>query len=161
LRGNIHVSAANGEMRLAADWVGKNGRARKLRDAEVSAARQKVGAVVCVKACGHEGGLASGRQQRLAFRASDHQALFQKVDHRTQLPRQQGPALRHGHERVDRLLRTSTVKRRVHSLFRQGCLLYDLIPNMPEAHLRPLIERYAELIHQNATFADALGDHIK
>ncbi len=27
---------------------------------------------------------------------------------------------------MDRLLRTSTVKRRVHSLFRQGCLLYDL-----------------------------------
>src|SRR5208283_775181 len=28
---------------------------------------------------------------------------------------------------MDRQLRTSTVKRRVHSLFRQGCLLYDLI----------------------------------
>jgi hypothetical protein len=51
-RGNIHVSAANGETRLAADWVGKNGRARKLCDAEVSAARHKVGAVVCVKAVG-------------------------------------------------------------------------------------------------------------
>ena len=51
-RGNIHVSAADGETRLAADWVGKGGRARKLRDAEVSAARQKVGAVVCVKAAG-------------------------------------------------------------------------------------------------------------
>ena len=49
-RGNIHVSAADGETRLAADWVGKGGRARKLRDAEVSAARQKVGAVVRVKA---------------------------------------------------------------------------------------------------------------
>ena len=51
-RGDIHVSAADGETRLAADWVGKGGRARKLRDAEVSAARQKVGAVVCVKAVG-------------------------------------------------------------------------------------------------------------
>jgi len=61
---------------------------------------------------------------------------------------------------MDRLLRTSTVKRRVHSLFRQGCLLYDLIPNMPEARLRPLIERYAELLRQNASFAGAfdLGD---
>jgi len=49
-RANIHVTAADGETRLAADWVGKGGRARKLRDAEVSAARQKVGAVVCVKA---------------------------------------------------------------------------------------------------------------
>jgi len=33
---------------------------------------------------------------------------------------------------MDRLLRTSTAKRHVHSLFRQGCLLYELIPNMPE-----------------------------
>jgi len=38
---------------------------------------------------------------------------------------------------MDRSLRTSTVKRRVHSLFRQGCLLYDLISNMPEERLRP------------------------
>ncbi|MCB1539589.1 MAG: IS4 family transposase [Rhodoblastus sp.] len=51
-RGNIHVRAGDGETRLAADWVGKGGRARKLRDAEISAARQKVGAVVCVKAAG-------------------------------------------------------------------------------------------------------------
>ena len=46
----IHVSAADGETRLAAAWVGKGGRARKLRDAEVTAGRHKVGAVVCVKA---------------------------------------------------------------------------------------------------------------
>ena len=52
IRGNIHVSAADGETRLAADWVGKGGRACKLRDAEITAARQKVGAVVCVKARG-------------------------------------------------------------------------------------------------------------
>ena len=30
----------------------------------------------------------------------------------------------------DRMLKTNTVKRRVHSLFRQGCMLYDLIPMM-------------------------------
>jgi hypothetical protein len=34
LRGNIHVTDASGETRDAADWVGKGGRARKLRDAE-------------------------------------------------------------------------------------------------------------------------------
>ena len=100
-RGNIHVTAPDGETRLAADWVGKGGRAHKLRDAEISAARQKVGAVVCVKAAGMKEALASGRQRRLALRASDHQALFQKVDHRTQLPRQQGSALRNGHERAE------------------------------------------------------------
>ena len=49
-RGNIHVTAANGETRDAANWVGKGGRARKLRGAEVTAGRHKVGAVVCVHA---------------------------------------------------------------------------------------------------------------
>jgi len=49
-RGNIHVSAADGETRPAAAWVGKGGRARKLRNAEVTAGRHKVGAVVCVRA---------------------------------------------------------------------------------------------------------------
>jgi hypothetical protein len=51
-RGNIHVTTADGETRLAAEWVGKGGRARKLPDAEISAARHKVAAVVCVKAAG-------------------------------------------------------------------------------------------------------------
>ena len=39
---------------------------------------------------------------------------------------------------MDRLLKSNTVKRRGHSLFRQGCLYYDAIPNMPESTLRPL-----------------------
>ena len=34
---------------------------------------------------------------------------------------------------MDRLLKANTSKRRTHSLFRQGCLLYDLMPNMPES----------------------------
>ena len=42
---------------------------------------------------------------------------------------------------MDRQLRTSAVKRRVHSPFRQGRQLYDLIPNTAEQRLRPLIER--------------------
>src|SRR5208283_439488 len=58
---------------------------------------------------------------------------------------------------MDRQLRTSTAKRRVHSLFRQGCLLYDLIPNMPEERLRPLVERYEELLRQNRSFSQAFG----
>jgi hypothetical protein len=32
----------------------------------------------------------------------------------------------------DRMLKTNTSKRREHSLFRQGCMVYDLIPTMPE-----------------------------
>ena len=49
-RGNIHVTAADGEKRAAADWVGKGGRARMLRDARVTADEHPVGAVVCVHA---------------------------------------------------------------------------------------------------------------
>src|SRR6202795_3248888 len=50
-RGNIHVTDAAGETRPAADWVGKSGRARKLRGARVTASHAyKVGAVVCVHA---------------------------------------------------------------------------------------------------------------
>lgn len=49
-RGNIQVAAETGETRLAADWVGKGGRARMLRDVELTAARCKVPAVVCVHA---------------------------------------------------------------------------------------------------------------
>ena len=57
----------------------------------------------------------------------------------------------------DSMLKTNTVKRRVHSLFRQGCMLYDLIPNMPEARLRPLMERFAQMLHEQPLFADVFG----
>ena len=47
----------------------------------------------------------------------------------------------------DRTLRTSTTKRRTHSLLRQGVILYELIPTMPEHKLLPLMERFADLLH--------------
>ncbi len=51
-RGNIYVTDADGQTRPAAEWVGKGGRARKLRDARVTAPGRQVGAVVCVRAKG-------------------------------------------------------------------------------------------------------------
>ena len=42
-RGNIHVTAADGEIRTAAAWVGRGGRARVLRDAVVTAERYRGG----------------------------------------------------------------------------------------------------------------------
>ncbi len=190
-RGNIHVSAADGETRLAADWVGKGGRARKLRDAEVSAARQKVGAVVCVKApsmkeawhlAASDGSLTAPQIITLYAKRWTIEPSFRdskdlrfgmgmstlRIDNPQRRDRLlllnafaillltllgvAGESLG-----MDRLLRTSTLKRRVHSLFRQGCLLYDLIPNMPEGRLRPLIERYTNLLRQNAAFVEAFG----
>ena len=64
----------------------------------------------------------------------------------------------------DRDLRTSTTSRRTHSLFRQGCMLYQLIPTMPEHRLRPLIETFAKLVatsarlHRNLQFSIKQGD---
>src|SRR4051794_21686073 len=49
-RGNIHVTDADGQTRPATEWVGKGGRARKLRDARVTAQGRQVGGVVCVHA---------------------------------------------------------------------------------------------------------------
>jgi hypothetical protein len=48
--GNIHVIADDGEKHAAADWVGKGGRARMLRDARVTTDEHPVGAVVRVHA---------------------------------------------------------------------------------------------------------------
>ena len=57
----------------------------------------------------------------------------------------------------DRLLKTNTAKRRIHSLFRQGCMLYDLIPTMPEHRLRPLIERFAEMLAAQPCSLETFG----
>ena len=48
----------------------------------------------------------------------------------------------------DRLLKSNTSKHRQHSLFAQGCLLYDLIPNMPQHRVLPLLERFDLMIKE-------------
>lgn len=59
---------------------------------------------------------------------------------------------------MDRMLKANTTQRRVHSLFRQGCMLYELIPGMPEHRLRPLLERFAELINDKQMFRKAFSN---
>ena len=58
---------------------------------------------------------------------------------------------------MDRHLKSNTVKTRTHSLFRQGCMLYDLIPNMPEHRLTPLINRYAEILQQSRVITETFA----
>jgi len=53
---------------------------------------------------------------------------------------------------MDRLLKSNTSKTRTHSLFRQGCMLYELIPNMPEHRLTPLMEKFAEAVSRIGLF---------
>jgi hypothetical protein len=55
----------------------------------------------------------------------------------------------------DRYLKSNTTKRRTHSLFRQGCMLYELIPTMPELRLLPLVQRFAEMLAEIPVFAGA------
>jgi Transposase DDE domain len=58
---------------------------------------------------------------------------------------------------MERYLKANTVKRRTYSLFRQGCMYYQAIPNMPEHRLRPLVERFAQLVCEQAVFRETFG----
>jgi hypothetical protein len=164
-RGNIHVTDADGQTKPAVEWVGKGGRARKLRDACVTAKGQQVGAVVCVQAKGMKEPwcLATSQREATAATLVNHYARRWTIEpqFRDTKDLQFGMGLsstRIGEPTrrdrlllisafatelltllgavgealgMDRLLKSNTSKTRTHSLFRQGCMLYDLIPNMP------------------------------
>lgn len=49
----------------------------------------------------------------------------------------------------DRMLKANTVKRRTHSLFRQGCLLYDWLPRMPPKYFEPLVCAFAQTLQHH------------
>lgn len=57
----------------------------------------------------------------------------------------------------DRLLRSNTTKRRIRSLLRQGIMLFQRIPIMPQHRLLPLVERYAEMLKAQPVFAEMFG----
>ena len=191
LRAGIGVTSATGECRPAADWVGVNGRAKTLRDAQVTAEAFTVGTVVCVHA--------KAMQEPWCLLASDPVALSRTlINHyakrwtiepgfRDTKDLHFGMGLSATHIKspqrrdrllllnafaivlltllgaagdslgFDRLLKANTVKRRTHSLFRQGSLLYDLIPNMPASRLTPLRQRFGELLLQQPTFNHVFG----
>jgi Transposase DDE domain len=183
-RGNIHVTAADGETRAAAAWVGKGGRARKLRAAEVTGGRHKVGAVVCVHARDMKAAwcLAASNAEATAREITNHYARRWTIEPGFRDTKDLRFGMGLGVLRIadpqrrdrllllnafaivlltllgaageslgmDRHLKVNTAKRRTHSLFRQGCMLYELIPNMPDVRLRPLVARFSEYINQHA-----------
>ena len=57
----------------------------------------------------------------------------------------------------DRHLKTNTTRRRTHSLFRQGSMLYELMPNMTDFLLLPLIKRFAQMLAAQPLFAQMFG----
>jgi hypothetical protein len=190
-RGNITVTAADGEARTAAAWVGPRGRACVLRNALVTAERYQVGTVLCVqdkamkqawclatsstvatarmlmslygKRWGIECGFRDTKDLRFGMgMASIHVSTPARRDRLWLLNAlaialltllgAAGEAIGY-----DRYLKSNTSKQRTHSLFRQGCMLYELIPTMPELRLLPLIERFAAMLAELRVFADTFG----
>ena len=57
----------------------------------------------------------------------------------------------------DRDLKVNTVKRRTHSLFRQGAYWYGAIPNMPDERLRTLMTAFDRIVSNHAVFREVFG----
>ncbi len=190
-RGNITVTAADGEARPASEWVGAGGRARVLRGATVTAAGYPVATVVCVQArdmkqpwClatsvtnetaralinlyGKRWGIecAFRDTKDLRFGMGMGAMHVSTPDRRDRLwlinafavvlltlLGAAGEALGY-----DRHLKSNTTKRRTHSLFRQGSMLYELIPNMPKHLLQPLIGQFAQMMAAQPVFNEMFG----
>jgi len=187
-RGNIHVTDATGETRPAAEWVGKTGRARKLRNARVTASQAyQVGAVVCVhaRAMKEPWCLAASDAERSTAELVNHYAKRWTIEPSFRDTKDLRFGMGLGATRIgeparrdrlllinafamvlltmlgaageslgmDRWLKSNTAKTRTHSLFRQGCMLYELIPTMPEHRLTPLMARFAETVSQCRSFS--------
>lgn len=58
---------------------------------------------------------------------------------------------------LDRLLKVNTVKKRTHSLFRQGSYWYGAIPTMRESRLRDLMTAFANILSQHEVFRGIFG----
>jgi hypothetical protein len=186
-RGNIHVTDATGETRSASEWVGKSGRARKLRDARVTASHEyKVGAVVCVhaKAMKEPWCLAASNAAASTTTVVNYYAKRWTIEPNFRDTKDLRFGMGLGATRIgeptrrdrlllinafamvlltllgaageslgmDRLLKSNTSKTRTHSLFRQGCMLYELIPTMPDIRLIPLMACFAETVSQCPSF---------
>jgi len=190
-RGNIKVTAADGEQRTALGWVGPGGRATVLRGAMVTADQYQVGTVLCVRDKDMKGAwcLATSYKDATAgflkglygkrwgiecgFRdTKDIRFGMGMGSIRVSTPARRdrlwllnalaialltllgaaGEALGY-----DRLLKSNTTKRRTHSLFRQGCMLYDLIPTMPDKRLLPLIEKFGVMLAEIPAFVNTFG----
>ena len=190
-RGNIHVAAADGETRLAVDWVGKGGQARKLPAASVTAGGREVGAVVCVHAKDMKEAwcLATSHAEASAREIINYYAKRWTIEPGFRDTKDLRFGMGMGVLRIsdpqrrdrllllnafaivlltllgaageslgmDRHLKSNTAKHRTLSLFRQGCMLYELIPTMPEPRLRPLMQRFGQIVMQNSALTQTFS----
>ena len=192
IRGNITITDESlKESRAAQDWVGKNGRAKKLKNAYVTQDQYQVGAVICVhrKQMKEPWCLVSSKVDITSNEAINLYGKRWSIEpnfrdtkdaHFGMGMEQTRIKLKERRDRLlllgaiatalltllgaageslgyDRMLKVNTVKHRVHSLYRQGVLLYQLIPTMPEEKLYPLMVKYAELLKEQKVFNQIFG----
>lgn len=190
-RQNIVVTSKKGEQRPAGKWVNPSGRAKMLREVEVTNDQVPVPAVVLVHAkkmkdpwClatsrtdltasqvvklygkrfsieetfrdikDNRFGMGlyathikdEERRDRLLFMAAMAQALLTML----------GAACEE--TGLDRMLRANTVKRRTHSLYRQGVTAYGMLPMMPDDWLEPLMEAFGRIVKEHQVTSDIFG----
>lgn len=191
-KGNIKVYDSHGVEHYAKDWVGKNGRARRLNNAKVTAkSKYLMSVIVCVHAkkmkeawclVTNKSELKTKEiinyyakrwsieptfrdQKDIRFGMGMYNVSVSTAERRDRLFFIAALAcvlltvLGAASEAIgmDKMLRANTVKRRTHSLFRQGQMLYTLIPNMAEEQLEKLMNKFNELIMQQKTFTDILS----
>ena len=53
--------------------------------------------------------------------------------------------------------KANTVKRRTHSLFRQGLMLYHHLPNWPEDRVRRLMETFGSMLMEQRVYREVFG----
>jgi hypothetical protein len=58
---------------------------------------------------------------------------------------------------MDRLLKANTVKKRTHSLFRQGCHYYAALAMMPSDRANPLLRRFGEYVLREPVYVQAFA----
>lgn len=190
-RNTIQVTDSTGTTKPVKEWLQSGGRARLLRNVEVTAKRYPVPGVVAVHAKKMKDPwfLATNRADLTAagviklygrrftieetfrdlkdprFGFGLAQARISKPERRDRLILLAAMAhalltlLGAASEAVgyDRWLKVNTVKKRTHSLFRQGSYWFSAMVNMDDDDLRPLMDAFDEIVRSHAAFREAFG----
>lgn len=191
LRGNVIVTASNGERRAAEEWVGSAGKAKTLRNVKLTNRNFPVATVVCTKAkemkepwC-----LATSNPEAVPadllkyyakrwgieayFRDAKDLRFGMGMDaiHTKSTERRDRLFLLAAFAIVlltllggaceavgyDRYLKANTVKRRTHSLFRQGLMVYELMPTMKEEWLARIVAAFSDMLAKRPTISEVFS----
>lgn len=191
-KGNISITDKNETELPAKEWVGKNGRAKRLENAEVTKEFEKsIPVIICVQDKGMKDiwclaasnsqfktreiiNLYAKRwsietkfrdQKNIRFGMGMYDVIISNEERRDRLffigaiadllltiLGAAGEDLG-----LDKLLKANTVKRRVHSLYKQGVMWYELIPNMPIDRLKLLMGKFTEMLMESKATKEVLS----